>query len=411
MTVGLTLRLGIRNLLRNRSRTLLSMAAVIAGIWVLVMGRAFVRGMNENIIRAQEDTFSAHVLIRPEGYPTDVMAHPVDELLVVSPELSAFLDREAVAWTARTLFTPSLVRGGDRLRVRAFGFDPETDAATFPRKDWQLDGTVPAAAEDGILVGRGVADLLELDVGDRVVLQTRTSEGAINALDVPISGVVSVGNAVVDALGILVPEPLTRDLVRNGDGVSHVAVRLGRREAAEAFVGRLRPVVGDAGSVSTWADETRDLLAIQTFRQRAFDTLVGILLLMSAAAIANTILMAAYERVREVGTLRALGMTGGAVLALFVVEGSLIGLVGGLIGAVGAGAMARHASIHGIDLSAQLEAQQQTEIPISATLYLEYSPEMVVYAVLFGVVVAALASIYPARVAARMAPADAVRAK
>jgi putative ABC transport system permease protein len=120
--------------------------------------------------------------------------------------------------------------------------------------------------------------------------------------------------------------------------------------------------------------------------------------------------MAAYERVREIGTLRAMGMTGRGVLALFVVEGALIGLVGGLVGAAVSGAMSRYWSVNGIDLTARLESQGTT-IPISAMLYLEFSPAMLVYSVLFGVVIAMLASVYPAWVAARMAPAEAVRAQ
>lgn len=407
--MSLLLRLGLRNLVRHRLRTLLSMAAVIAGVWVLIMGKAFLRGMNENVIRGQEDTYSAHVLIRPAGYPAEAMAHPVDALLTVTPELSSWLDSHATAWTARTLFTPSLVAGSDRLRVRAFGFDPATDEAVFPRGSWKLRGTVPATAADGILVGRGVAHLLALEVGESVVIQTRTSKGALNALDVPVAGIVSVGNPAVDWLGIFVPEPLTESLVRNEGGVSHVAVRLPRRDAAEPFAAELRTVLGRAGTVSTWQDETRDLLALQAIRQRALDFLVGILLLMSAAAIANTILMAAYERVREIGTLRAMGMTGREVLALFVFEGGFIGLTGGVLGALIGGAMSRYWSIHGIDLTAQLESQG-SQIPIAAMLYLEFSETTIASAVLYGVVVAMLASVYPAWVAARMSPADAVRA-
>lgn len=405
----LLLRLGLRNLVRHRLRTLLSMAAVIAGVWVLIMGKAFLRGMNENVIRGQEDTFSGHVLLRPTDYPTEAMAHPVDELLVVSDELARWLDEHAKAWTSRTLFTPSLVVGSDRLRVRAFGFDPATDEAVFPRTSWKLQGQVPATAEDGLLLGRGVANLLELEVGERVVLQTRTSKGAINALDVPVAGIVSVGNPAIDWLGVFVPAPLVQELVRNDGGASHVAVRVGSRQDSEAFAEQLRAKVGEAGQVTTWQDETRDVLALQAVRQKSLDLLVVILLLMSAAAIANTVLMAAYERVREIGTLRAMGMTGREVLALFVMEGGLIGLAGGLIGAALGGAMARYWSVHGIDLTATLE-DQGSQIPISAMLYLEFSETSIASAVAFGVVVAMVASVYPAYVAARMPPAEAVRA-
>jgi putative ABC transport system permease protein len=133
---------------------------------------------------------------------------------------------------------------------------------------------------------------------------------------------------------------------------------------------------------------------------------------MAATGITNTVLMAAYERVGEIGMLRAMGMTRPAVLGLFILEGLVMGSVGGLIGgALGAGLVGYYAT-HGIDFSFLIDnAEAPTGVlPMSAILYMEFSWGTVGAAMLFGVVVAALASLYPAWMAGSMQPAEAVRA-
>ena len=103
--------LGFRNLLRNRRRTLLSMGSVIAGVAVLIMGRSAIGGLTENIIRAQVDTVSGHVVLRPVDYPSVGLTHPVDELLDMAPELQRWLDERSLKWTRRRKRPQRMRRG------------------------------------------------------------------------------------------------------------------------------------------------------------------------------------------------------------------------------------------------------------------------------------------------------------
>ncbi len=403
------LRLALLNLSRNLRRTILSLGSVIAGVGVLILGRGFIAGIEENITRTQVDTISAHLMLRPAGYPTEGFQHPLDDLLVVDDALRASLDETGGRWTPRLLFTPRAVKGVDALRVRAVGFDPATDADVFPRRDWTVEGAIPATAEDGLLVGAGLARLLEVAPGDRLVLQVRTRAGALNALDVPVSGIVRVNSPMIDRLGVLMTMDLAQDLVRAEGAVSHLAVRLRDRDAAFDAAAALSTRTGEGTEAVSWYDEVKDLLRVQQIRRRALDFLVFALMGMSAAGIANTILMAAYERVREIGTLRAMGMTEGRVVQLFLLEGALMGVAGSALGAGLGSAAIVYWSWRGIDLSGAME-EVATNVPFSAILYTRFDEGSVVTAVVFGIVVSVLASLLPARVASRMAPADAVRA-
>ncbi len=400
--------LAVRNLMRNRRRSILTGIAVVAGVGVYVVGEGFIAGLDENIIVSAIDGTVGHLTVRPAGYPVQPMQHPVDELVRLTPEARAMLDQEAVAWTERTIFSPLAASGSDSLRVVAIGFDPARDEQVFPRKLWRVHGRLPRPDEPEVAVSRRVARLLQLEPGKRLILQVRTHHGAINALEVGVSGVVTANNQAIDALGVLVPRKLARTLIA-AEHPTHVSVRLSSRDDADAFARRLAAALGPETEVVTWRDETADLLRMQGIRRRMLSVLVLILMALAAFGIANTVLMAAHERVREVGTLRAMGMTEGGVLRLFLLEGALVGIFGGLFGALWGGALVAHWSRNPLDFSRQLEQTQQG-VAVSALVYARFSPTAIALAALLGIVVAALASIYPAHVASRMVPAEAVRA-
>lgn len=401
------LRLALRNLLRSPRRTGLTVVAVIAGVALSIVGRGFIAGLTEGIIIAATDGTVGHVMARPAGYPTVGFQRPVDALLELNAPAQHLLEEEARAWTGRLLFAPLAAHGSDALRLAAIGFDPERDPTVFPRDRWTVSGTMPSGENDGVAVSMRVAELLGLKLGDRLVLQVRTHQGALNALEVEIAALVRTDNPALDTLGLWAPAPLARSLLR-AEAPTHLSVKLADRDDAPAFAARLAAALGAKADVVTWQEETADLIAIQKIRVTALNLVVFILLALAAFGIANTILMAAYERIREVGTLRAMGMTEAAVLRLFLLEGALMGVVGALVGAGIGGGLVSYWHRHPIDFSQTMERAARG-MSMSSLIYTQLEPMTLAVAVALGTAVAALASLYPARVAARMVPADAVR--
>jgi putative ABC transport system permease protein len=399
-------RLALLNLTRNVRRTALSLASIVAGVAVLILGKGFIGGIRENVIRAQVDTLSGHVLVRPADYPTEGLAHPLDGLWPLPEGFGA--DPSILGRTSRTFFVPTAVHQADSLRARGVVFDPATDPLVFPRDNWKIEGKVPTGEHDGVLVARGVARLLRVGVGETIVLQARTPEGAINALEVPVAGIFAVGSPALDQLGIFVPLPLGESLLRLQGRVSHVLFRLADRDRAVEFAGQLRSAQPSGTEIRTWEDETAAMLRVQQIRETALNALVFALLGMSGLGIMNTVLMAAYERVREIGTLQALGLTRPGVLRLFLLEGGMMGVVGSLSGAAIGAAIVWYYGRVGIDLSSVIE-RQGANLPISAMLYLDFDPLIVAAAIAFGVGTSVAASLLPAYTASAMVPADAVR--
>jgi len=411
-----TFRLALRNVFRQYGRTTLSMVSIVAGVFLLILGRGLIGGMKENIIRAQIDTSSGHVQARPADYPKAGLRNPVDKLLKLTDQRRKWLDKNSEAWAPRLIFISRVVHNRDAIRARIIGVHPELDETVFPRTDWKLDGKVPKDVDDGVLIAPGLARAFKVKKGDQLIFETRTSAGAINALQMPVDGVLRTGNPAFDRIGVMMSLAAADKLVQAEGKRSHVSLKLDNRDASKVMAAKLKAAFGEGeAGVRTWQDETDGLVRMQDLRQAVMDIIALSLMAIAAAGIANTVLMAAYERVREIGTLRAMGMTRGGVVRLFVAEGTVMGVVGSSIGALLGWLTVGKYSRDGIDMSAMIEQAGQggtyDDIPFSVMLYMQQVPGAVVGAVIFGLLVAVLASIYPAIVATRMQPADAVRAQ
>lgn len=396
--------LALRNLTRNVRRSLLTSVAAVAGVALMVLGFGMVDGLDENVIRAGIDTESGHVLLRPGGLDTEAMNNPIDGLEPVPAEISAQLDAAGVTYTERLRFDVKLIRGADGLRATGLAVDPERDALVFPREKWAIDGALPDGRQ--VLVGARLGRILGVSVGDEVILQARTSMGAQNALSVVVSGLVTTRSPSVDNSAVLMTRALADELVR-APGPSEIALRLDHRDEAFTWAPRLNGLSG--WKATTWRDEAADILALNDIRRKAIQMIVFMLMAIAATGIANTLIMAAYERVREVGALMAMGMSPSQVKMMFVLEGAAMGLVASFVGVLIGGAANYRLSTVGIDFSKSANVEA-SGIAFDTMFYTNFTLGPLVGGLAFGAVVAILASFIPASSASKLNPADAVRA-
>lgn len=406
------LRMASRNLFRQKSRNSLSMISIILGVFVIVVGTGFADGLDENVIRAQIDE-SGHVELVPGDYPKAGIDHPIDELYSLSAEDAAWLDEEVEVWAPRVVMAPRLIKGRDAVRVRLIGYDSQRDEQIFPRDGWEVEGEWPEAVPDGVLVSTGVAELLDLSPGEVVIVEARTAEGALNAMQLTVSGVVHTGAMFFDRVGMISPREVVDRLALSEGRNSHVSVLLSNRHSSEEFALELEQRLGESVEARTWQEASEPLLEAGEMRRSMFNFLGFALLAMAATGIANTILMAAFERVREIGTMRALGLTRRGVVAMFAIEGAWMGLVGGIIGASLGGVLCWHYNRVGIDIMSLMGAKGDviSDMPVAAMLYFSFNPVFIAMSVVIAVIAAVAASLYPAIIASRLLPAQAVRAE
>jgi ABC-type lipoprotein release transport system permease subunit len=405
-----TLRLGWRNLARNRRRTWITASTVAIAVLLAQFGMALMVGIErqsfDNLINYQ----TAHAKLYAAGYFDNRTELPLDRSLddLATIRRTAAAVPGVAATTPRLTFQAELSNGSEQLPTLAVGIDVAgSDTDVFQLPTAVTAGRYLRAGDEGLLLGSDLTRLFEVGAGDWVTLVTKTRDGAFEAMDLQVVGVIGTGNPLIDRSAFL-PIELAQRLLAMPGRATELAVRFDRGAEA-ATLRRLRDALGPAGGVDVkgWRDVEADFMALVESKRGGMVVMVALFLVLAMVGVTNTVLMAAYERTREIGMLMAMGLRGRGVRTLFLAEGASIGLLGGVTGTAAAlGVLALLSG--GIDFRA-LYGDVDIGYPVQGLVYPALQPARLVVVAALMAVVAALASLYPAARASRQQPVVALR--
>jgi len=402
-------KIALRDLGRNKRRSALTLMAVVLGMALLVVMSGLMEGAIgsslDNSIRLQ----TGHVQVRAASYDEDEVSLEWEDLVDNPGELATQIQAmEGVRVATPVLWANGMVTARDEsVGVQVFGIDPLSDAHA-PIRDALTAGQFLAPDDrGGILIGQRLAESLGLAVGQDVSLMVSTADQQPDETIFTIRGLYSTGISNYDETTVFLPLSKAQAFTRTGERASAIRILLDDREQAEAVGAALRT---PERSVLTWRDLNRVLLQAMeqgaVFIQLMYLVVLGIV----AVVIANTLLMAVFERMREMGILAALGMKGRQILLMFVLEAATLALVGialgNLLGGLGVAYFARF----GLPIGDAAAAASTNIIAYGNMLYARFSPSDMVWLSGLGLIITLLASLYPAWFAARMEPIDALRA-
>ena len=411
----LLLLLAWRNLGRHRRRTVITMLALAFSIAVLIFMDSMLRGVDQESQRnlVWYETGSGRVVTRAQHDDLDRVALKYE--LIDYARLGAALTELGIANTPRIGFAGEMFFGEGSLPIRLIAIDPATDGAVF-----RLPGALLAGSRSleqgspGLLLGAWMADDLGMTLGDIVEVRTRTRHGAMQVLELELVGMLLSPNPTINrGVGFLPLDVAQFDLEMTG--VTEVALgampsRLGRAVAvpAGAFLAgeieRVNAMLAEElpGTVAVgWPQLARDYLAMMESERSGNVLLLMLVFLIAAVGISNTMLIAAYERMREFGMMRALGMGDGAVRATMVLEAGFIGCLGSLCGLL-LGAVAVFFLVdQGIDMS-RFYGDISIGYRVTAVFRGAWNPGTMAVAVVFGVLASMLIALLPARRALRL---------
>jgi putative ABC transport system permease protein len=362
-------------------------------------------GVRESTIRSQ----LGHIQLYRAGWSEKGPLAPFDYLIADYPALRAELARipHVKTVTAR-LGLSGLVSTGDT--TTAFvgsGVVPEgeTDLAALAVI---VEGQELATRDPrGVTLGVGLARAFGVKPGDDLTLLTTTKAGAINALAVKVRGVWESGEKAYDDrfLRVGLPEA-QRVLDLDAGEVQSIVLLLDRTEHTELVRAHLEALIRERGlalEIRTWDDLALRYHQVRELFGRIFSVLALIVAIMVVFGITNTMTMAIFERTREIGTVMALGTPRRGVVAMFVLEGVVLGLLGALAGvALGVG-LAKAISAVGIQLPPPPGSTRGFSVQIFVV------PVVLAQAWTLALLAATLASLYPAWRAARLDVVEALR--
>lgn len=429
----IAIKLGLRNLLRNRWRSGLTLAAVAVAVGLMVWTLGFYEGWIQQMVRGATAVETTQAQIQTAGY---IESPRVYRTFTMDPErLRSVEEVPGVAAITPRVELAGLIGNEQRSQVARFkGVDPALEAGATPITDGIIEGRwlaetppdYPAPRE--IVLGEGVAKQLRVGIGAELVVFLEAADGSLGNELLQVVGIVRTQNTEIDRLTGYMHIDDAQFLAALGDGIHAVAIEAEDPNQAAALADSVASTLGirngtpeegavergevdgDALVVRPWQEINPSMAQIVVLFRESYAFMYLLIYLVAAVGIVNTQRMSAAERRREFGVMMAIGMRPRRMFRTIVVETLVLGFVGAILGAAGGAALTWYHAVAGFDMSVfAAEANfSWMGVSFSERIHAVLYPGAVIEPVLIMLVVAALSGLWPAIKSARIDPAPTI---
>lgn len=407
------LRMAWRNLWRHRTRTIIMTSAVALTYAMGLLAMSIGDDSHQRMLHEAITAAGGDVLIHRRGFwdtrASDAVMPAGDSLtqvIAAMPGVGAVMPR---------VLTSALVSTSSGTRAALLqGVDPARETELSNPAEDIIAGTFLAEDPyDGIVLGSRLADRLDLEIGDRVVLTASQPDGEVTRALFHLTGIIEAGSRELDEVMAYTTVAAARRALRMGDALTQIGVVASDGDAAALAV-RIREALGteqhDLEALS-WADALPEMVGFIQLDDAFGYIYLAVILLIVLFSITNTFLMAVMERVRELGLLSALGMSGRRISHVLIWETVLLTTLAMVVG-FGIG-LAGHFAVDHWGISIASYGIEEIEISGVDLANLVIRSSINPFKWMIATVAVAVATIgsalYPAFRASRLAPSEAMR--
>ena len=389
----------LKNVMRNRRRTFITIVISAVGTAAILIAGGF--GLyTYDSLREMSARDSGHIIIGHKKYfdyeESTPMEFGIDNYREISKKI---LSDENIANVVPRLQLSGIISNGEKSTVFvAFGVDPEKEFNMRGPFFKLIEGSVLSRKNDPeqdppVMLGKRLAKQLKVKIGDTLTLLSNTTDSALNAIDVQIQGIFTIGVPELDKRMLMLPLTSAQSLIRT-EKISSLSVYLFDTEDTDTVTPTLAQDFSDL-AVQPWWKQANYYFAVRDLYNRIFGLLGVVIIAMVFFAVSNTLSMTIVERTREIGALRAMGTKPTEIIRNFVLEGSIIGVMGVTLGMVIS--VVASITVHFLDLQMPPPPARSEGYPL--TIYIE--PVLYTYASLLVIGLCIAAAWWTSRKAAQ----------
>ena len=402
---AILVRLAWRNLWRNHRRTVIMLAAIILGTWAMIFMTALMRGMVTDVVREGINALPGHVQVHHPEYRDDPsVANPIP--LSDSEITARFADAGFTGWASRVRVPAVVTSEYDSRGITLLGIDPERERDLTFVDYARVEGRFLESVDDrGVVIGQKLARTLNTRLGKRIVLMSQDQDNEIADRGFRVVGLFEADVTAYEEAFVFVGKSTAQNMLRIGDQVSELFAVGDDYRDVEAVYQRVAALVDGSVDVQPWFEIDTYLSAMSKVMDGFLYVWIIVIFLALSFGLVNTLVMAVFERVREIGLMLALGMKPIFILGQIVIESLMLLALGLAVGTVLAWAAVQPIK-DGIDISIVDEGLDMWGM--SSVLYPELLLSDVILANVVVLVLGFLASLSPAWRAAHYEPVEAI---
>lgn len=405
--------LALRNLARNVRRTVITVLAIAFGLTMIHLAINLQTGSYDAMIRSGVSALAGHVVVQAVGYQKEQ-----DSDLVVTGT-AGVIDTLAETFPDATI-APRLMLGGlltsttSSVGVGLSGVDGAAEAKVQDITSKVREGTWLDGDGRGIVLGVELAKSLGVGLGDKVVYMGQHGGATeVNSRLFRVKGLFRTGSAELDGFGAFADLAAVQDVFGQPDIANRITVHLVEPRDTDVATARTRALLGGRPELETrsWPEALPEMYGLIQIDKVSNDVMLGILGVIVAMGVLNTLLMSVLERTREFGVMLAIGLKPRRLSMMILTEGALIGVIGAMVGLVGGIVFSWPLVHYGLDYSGFVGSDtiESAGVVTSSLIQAKYDPVRMAGYTLGAIGFTTLAALYPALYVARLRPVDAMR--
>ncbi len=400
----------LRNISRNIRRSILSGAAIMVSAMAIVLLFSLISGMKLDMKTNLTTYYTGDILVQNQKYKEYERYNPIHLTVDEKEVVNAISGMDGIELAVPRIRFPSTfyINGGMNPAVGiGADFEKEKD---FQNLDLILkEGRFPEKNERAMLIGAVLAKDLGLELGDSVTVMSTTAARGTNAITLEIVGLAAFPVGAMNTGFFWTDIDTARYFLRMYNGDSHEILL---RTAEDADLDLISATIIEKLSGSDIPYDAKpyyeinELYSFLKIAEYIYYVMAIIFILLGSTVIINTTMMVIFERMREIGTLSALGMKGKELTRLFFTEGLIISAISSLAGVLIGAAIVTYLSKVGMNFA---DAMQGVDMEISSILYPQFSLGTTIFVFFYSVIISSGATFIPSRRASRIEIVDALR--